>query len=446
MTSIRIKKGYRLNMIGKPSLSLDVMVNPEQVAVLPERMPFIKPRLMVQEGDFVKIGTPLFSDKYIPDLRFLSPGCGTVSKILFGPRRVIKEIVIRIADIELYENFEVLTDSALPEVKRETLTQMIAKGGLWPLIRELPFRNIAPLSKIPPAIIVHLGTTSSFEPHSSIYLDGKAPLLEFGIHVLQRLSDTVHVVVNPDESLETSAVKKIGTHSVTGDYPAGDPGVFLYHIKKCTDENRAWYVDGQDVLLLASLLKTGRYPFERVIALSGDGVNEPRHIKTRMGAPLAYLAQLNGQSQDVRFILGGVFCGYAGSRDTYLGFYDKSLTLIPEGKERELLAFIRPGLHKPSYSKTFLSRFNKSELGVNCNIHGGARACIACGYCAQVCPVAILPQLMFKSIKADEVEESLAHGLLDCVECGLCSYVCPSKIELLNCFKQAKTTYYKEQL
>lgn len=446
MTSIRIKKGYRLNMAGKPSFALDIMVNPEQVAVLPERMPFIKPRLMVQEGDFVKIGSPLFSDKHIPDLRFLSPGCGTVSKVLFGPRRVIREIVIRIADTEMYENFEVLSESALPAIKREALTQMIAKGGLWPLIRELPFRNIAPLSKIPPAIIVHLGTTSGFEPHPSIYLDGMGPLWEFGIRALKRLSETVHVVVTDDGSPETSALKRLGTHLVTGDYPAEDPGVFLYHIKTSPDENRAWYIEGQDVLLLASLLKTGMYPFEQVIALSGDAVKKPRHIKTRMGAPLAYLAELNGQSQGIRFVLGGVFRGYAGSEATYLGFYDKSLTLIAEGKERELLAFVRPGLHKPSYSKTFLSRFNKSELSVNCNIHGGTRACIACGYCTEVCSVAILPQLMFKSIEAEEVEESLAHGLLDCVECGLCSYVCPSKIELLSHFKQARYTYYKEQL
>ncbi len=276
MTSIRVKKGCRLNMAGKPSLALDIMANPEQVAVLPERMPFIKPRIMVQEGDFVKIGSPLFSDKHIPDLRFLSPGCGTVSKVHFGPRRVIKEIVVRIADTEIYENFEVLSESALPAIKREALTQMVANGGLWPLIRELPFRNIAPLSETPPAIIVHLGTTSGFEPHPSIYLDGMEPLLEFGIRVLKRLSETVHVVVTDDGSPETNALKRLGTHLVTGDYPAEDPGVFLYHIKTSPDENRAWFIEGQDLLLIASLLKTGVYPFERVIVLSGDAAKKNR--------------------------------------------------------------------------------------------------------------------------------------------------------------------------
>ena len=82
---------------------------------------------------------------------------------------------------------------------------------------------------------------------------------------------------------------------------------------------------------------------------------------------------------------------------------------------------------------------------MSCSVHGSDRACIACGYCTQVCPVDILPQFTYKAILAGEVEESLEHGLLDCVECGLCSYVCPSKIELFETLKNAKADFYKEK-
>jgi Na+-transporting NADH:ubiquinone oxidoreductase subunit A len=78
-------------------------------------------------------------------------------------------------------------------------------------------------------------------------------------------------------------------------------------------------------------------------------------------------------------------------------------------------------------------------------MHGGERACIACGYCAQVCPVDIFPQFTYKAVLAEEIEESLEHGLLDCVECGLCSYVCPSKIELFETLKNAKAAFYREK-
>ena len=65
-------------------------------------------------------------------------------------------------------------------------------------------------------------------------------------------------------------------------------------------------------------------------------------------------------------------------------------------------------------------------------------------HCADICPVNILPQMAYKSILTEEVEEALALGLLDCVECGLCSYVCPSKIELSQTLITAKADYAKE--
>ena len=72
------------------------------------------------------------------------------------------------------------------------------------------------------------------------------------------------------------------------------------------------------------------------------------------------------------------------------------------------------------------------------------RACINCGFCDDVCAVDILPQFALKSALAGEVEDSLAHGLLDCVSCGLCTFVCPSKIDICAILKGAKAAYYKE--
>ena len=128
-----------------------------------------------------------------------------------------------------------------------------------------------------------------------------------------------------------------------------------------------------------------------------------------------------------------------------MGFYETALILLPEGNTSEFLALFNPGLRKPTFSRNYLSRLNPSALRFDCNRHGGERACIACMHCADVCPVDILPQMTYKAILAEEVEEYLAHGLLDCVECGLCSYVCPAKIELAGTLKAARRAYAREQ-
>ena len=128
-----------------------------------------------------------------------------------------------------------------------------------------------------------------------------------------------------------------------------------------------------------------------------------------------------------------------------MGFFETAVTVLPEGVEEEFLALVTPGRRRASYSRAFLSAVAGGDMHVDCNTHGELRACVACSYCNRVCPVEILPQLAFKSLLAEEIEEALAHGLLDCVECGLCSYVCPAKIDIVDILIQGKRDYYKEQ-
>lgn len=420
---------------------------PDRVALTPEHIPFVKPRLKVQIGDRVKIGTPLIEDKRNPNIKFLSPGGGEVTRIHFGPRRIISEIVITLEQNEAHEPLRSLGDDQIETISRPALVDALMAGGVWPFLKGLPFRDIADPEMIPPFIMVRLDAAEPFQPSPEAYLSGELDLFEFGLKILRRLSKNVFIITSKGSSVPATQLKNSLTHVVDGVYPADDPGVVLYHIKTSPDENRAWYVDGQDVLLLARLLKTGRYPVERIVVLGGYPVTEKKHFLTRAGIPLDFLTrQRIDETIATRYIVGGTFTGYTGTRDTYMGFYEKSLILLPEGAEKEFFGFARPGFEKPSRSRAFLSVFNKSALPMDCNCHGEERACVNCGYCATVCPVDIFPQFTYKSILADEIDEALAHGLLDCVECGLCTYVCPSKVELSDTLKKTRKAYYLEQI
>ncbi len=97
MKYLTIKNGYDINIEGIPTEDCQAIKTPEKVALLPERIPFIKPRLLVEQGSLVNIGTPLIEDKRNTAIKFLSPGGGIVESIKFEPRRVIKEIIIDLA-------------------------------------------------------------------------------------------------------------------------------------------------------------------------------------------------------------------------------------------------------------------------------------------------------------------------------------------------------------
>ncbi len=450
MISIHTKKGYSLKIEGKPSRDLEKPATPTHLALLPEHIPFVTPRLKVKVNDRVKVGTPLIEDKRLTDIKFLSPGGGQVVAINFGPRRVIKEIVIRLDKEEDSIQFKAFTDQEIEAVGRSELIEAIIQGGLWPLIRALPFRDYPLPDSRPPAIFLGLGNMEPFQPDPQVYLNGNIGLLEYGLKILRKLAgDRVYIGTHKDNTFVMNTLDGRITHTYSGNYPAHDPGVWVYRTKATSAENRSWYINGQDLLLWAHLLKTGTYPTEKTVVLAGSSAVVRTHFKTRLGVPLAHITDGRVDTHDkgdIRYCVGGVHTGYANPKESYLGFFETSVILLPEGNEKgEFLGFIRPGYRKPSYSRAFFSHLNRSDLEMNCNKHGGDRACIACYHCAQVCPVDILVHFIFKTILAGEVEESVEHGLLDCVECGLCSYVCPSKLELFATLKKAKAEFYKEQ-
>ena len=441
MITVAMKKGYDLPISGEPALKVNQVARPDRVASLPERIPFIKPRLQVKVGDHVDIGSVLFTDKQNPDLKFLSPGSGIVTEINFGLRRVIREIVVRLDAGEQYVDFPKVTDAEIRSLSKADLIQMLMQGGVWPLIRELPFRNIADPESQAAAIWVILGSREPFQTSPEIYLRGQEALFTYGLKILRRFGFPVQVVA-PD-SLRLQNISELITHRVGGKYPSLDPGVVVYRTKTSAAENVAWYLSGQDLLAIALLMKKGRYPVERITAVGGSRAKSPGHYQTRIGMPVAAVAPEFTSAETG--IAGGVFTGYTVAATSYLGLYETALTCIARKEEAELFGFLRPGVGKHSYSRTFLSVFRKQAFDMDSGQHGEERACVNCGSCAKVCPVDILPQYTVKCLGADAIEEALAHGLLDCVECGLCSYVCPSKIEIREILQKARHAYYLEQ-
>lgn len=447
MKKIRNRKGYDLNISGAPSDALATLSVPATVAALPERIPFIKPRLRVKTGDPVQVGSILYEDKTDPRIVFASPGGGVVGDIVFGPRRVIREIVIALDQEETAVTFPALTETDLDGISRDDLVARLLEGGVWPLLRELPFRKIASPDSRPPSIIVPLDAREPFRPSPERYLTEEThPLFVFGLNVLKRLSDKLIVFTDPRRKGICRTFKNELTHTIEGRYPADDPGVLLYHLRRGPEDNRAWFIDGQDLLLLAGFLRRGTLPTERLFVVGGSGVAERQHVRSRLGAPLKHLVLTEPACPEPRYVVGGVLRGYRGNPEGHAGLYETAVNVLPEATERDFLNLFRPGFNKPTRSRTFVSAIKNVPMAMDTNVNGGRRACIACGYCSDVCPVDILPQMTLKSILAEEVEEYLAHGLLDCVECGLCSYVCPSKIELVETFRQTKFEYHKEQV
>ena len=445
MKTVAVKNRCRFRIAGKPEPRLEPLPAPSRVAAVPNRLPLIKPRLLVRTGDPVKAGAALAEDKQNTDLKLLSPAGGEVVDVKYGPRRVIEAVIIKVSEDEAHETHPAIDGSALSRMSREETLQALLARGLWLFIRSLPFKAIADPKEAPAAVWVPLEITDPFHPEASVYLETASAKNNFlyGIQILKKLCDRVCVYDHAESPVSDERLKGLVTHRARGRFPAGDPGVMHYQTKQSAEENRAWYVNGQDVCLLGESFQSGRFPTTRILSVSGGPHENNRHVRTRIGAPLESLVKKIEAPEGYRWITGGAFTGEPAAPDGFMGLHETALMLIPELEEKELFGFARPGSTKPTCSRAFLSAITRPVLPVDADRHGELRACVNCGYCAAICPVDILPQYTYKCIYAGEIEEALAHGLLDCVECGLCSYVCPSKIELTETFKNMKQQYYR---
>jgi Na+-transporting NADH:ubiquinone oxidoreductase subunit A len=441
MEKIKLSKGFTPRLAGMPDTSLIRLPSPDTIGLSAMDIPYIRPKLLVKENDRVKTGTPLFCDKRDNAIQYVSPGAGTVKKILFGERRRLQEVVIALDKSDDFVQFDPVSKSGLKNLSKKDLILRLKQGGLWQTLRQFPAKDTADSSHTPAMIIVSLNGNDIFSPHPGNLIGREKAAFEFGLDLLKRFSNAIIVTARQSSLERLGTVKAHITHGVTDTYPAWDPGVVLFHLKKSVEENTAWCISADHLVMVGKFLLSGRYPVEKIVTITKTGAKKP-HILTRQGAPIKNLA---GSFHTDGLITTGQFNGRIADPDGHLGFFENTLNIIDAPEEEEFLGFMRPGMDKTTVSRTFLSFLSNSPKQVDCTLHGEERACINCSYCEKICPNDLMPNFIMKALHSDEIEDALEYGLLDCCRCGLCAYTCPSKIELTKILSHGMDSYYKDK-
>lgn len=442
-----VKKGLDIPIEGPASGEPEAIGAPTTVAYSPVEFKGLVPRLDVREGDTVQRGQPLFHSKTEPSVKFLSPVTGTVKEVRRGHRRVITDLIVEIdASSDAEHTFPAID---VASASADDIRLALQERGQWAAFRTRPLDNIPSASATPQAILVAATESGPLMPGADVLLsaDDKAAL-QAGLTALSKLAP-VHLTVPKGSSHPAlSGLSGVTTHAFSGPHPSGDPAVQVNLLCPPKGTGQVWICRAWDVVEMGKVLTTGQFPNERVYAAVGVGVAKPRFVKTLMGAPLAHVTG-DVKAGEMRWIRGSVLTGEAVGGERYVSHFARAVHVLPDEVESELLGWALPMFGHWSFYRTFLKGFTGpgGRVDMRPGLFGGVRAMVPIGIYSKVMVTPdVLPEFLFKSIVANDLEEAIQLGLLDMTaeEAALCSYICPSKIEFDELLQQGLELYEKE--
>ncbi len=438
---IKLKRGFDINLVGKPERNLADIPQSEIFAVKPTDFPhFVQSKILVKEGDFVKIGTPLFFEKSMEQVMYTSPVSGEIVEIKRGARRKVLEIKIQADKDMKSESFKKYSTSELADLSKEVAIEQMTKHGVWPQVIQRPFGVVADPADTPKSIFVSGFDSHPLAPDVAFTLQDSLQYFQAGIDVLKKLTEgEIHLNINGDEDLLPA--QNVSVTKISGPHPAGNVGVQIHHIDPIAKGDLVWTVSPYGVSQIGKLFLEGVYDSTQIIAVTGSQVKNPSYVKVRQGACLSKIIEEMVGLGNNRIISGNALTGESVGAEGYLGYYHHQVTVIPEGDHEEFLGWLLPSIKKLSFHRTlgmfsFLNR--KKEFVVNTNQYGEHRNFVVSGSFEKVVPMDILPTYLFKAIMAEDFEEMEALGIYEVVEedLALCEFIDVSKNELQEVLRE----------
>ena len=419
---IKIDKGLNVPISGRPELTISDANAAKTVGLVGWDTPGLKPKMAVAVGDRVKLGQTLYIDKRNPKVCYTAPGSGVVSAINRGERRVLNSVVIELDG----------DDAESWSTEDKDIRETLCESGLWTTLRTRPFGRIPQPDTTPNSIFITAINTNPLAGDPALVIGEDPDAFLAGIRILSQLTEgKVFVCTRPGTDIPCPDSEQVVHAEFSGPHPAGLVGTHIHFLDPVSIKKTVWHIGYQNTMAIGRLFTTGRLPTERLIALGGPMVKNPRLLRTRRGASTADILDGEIERGNARVISGSVLSGHRASGMLgWLGAYHNQISVIAEGSPREFLSWLRPGHNKYSALRAYASTWlHKGEYDLTSSQNGSPRAMVSTGSFERVMPLDILPTVLLKALLVRDTDSAQQLGALELDEedLALCSFVCNGK-------------------
>ena len=404
-------------------------------AVLADDYFGLKPKILVREGDLVSKGDPLLEDKTNPGFTVNSPVNGEIHEINRGEKRALVSIVINKTN----------DDSEVFDQTSNKLENLI-NASLWDSFRERPFNRVPNINTKPDFLFINACKVDGLEVSPNQILEVENENFLAGIkYLLDALGCEINLCSYSNIYLGDLNVNQ---YVIEGKYPAGNSSIHIQNIKPLTKNTKTWTINWQDVVRIGNSMKSGNFCFDKYVSICGPACDEPRVVKTNLGANMEELTA-GILSNNSRRVSGSLLYGRSGdSYSDYLTRYSNQISLVSDERKATFFNWLQPGFENHSNSNVFLSSFLKpKKFNFDTNINGGYRAIVPIGVFDEVNPYEIDSTLFLKSLAIADLVALRELGIFDLSDedMGIFSYVCPSKYDYVALFNDCMEMIWKEE-
>ena len=430
---ISIKKGLNIPIKGGPEQVIEGCPEVKSVAILGQDYIGLKPTMHVNEGDRVKLGQLLLSHKKNPGVNYTAPGCGVVTKINRGARRVFQSLVIQLEGDE-QESFAAYRPHELASLNFGQVQENLLRSGLWTAFRTRPYSKVPTPNSPPHSIFVTAMDSNPLAPNAEVVINHYRDDFINGLVLLAKLTEgKIFLCKYLGDDIPVGGSSGSTVVEFQGPHPVGLPGTHIHFLDPVSLVKTVWHINYQDLIAIGKLFTTGKLWTDRIISLAGPLVRKPRLIQARLGASTEEVVRNELPHVQCRVISGSVLSGHAAMGwAAFLGRYHSQISVIPEGGKREFLGWLEPGPKKFSAMNVFVSSFVRDQTFTFSTLqHGSPRAIVPTGIYEQVMPLDVLPTQLLRALAVRDTDMAQALGCLELDEedLALCSFVCPSKYD-----------------